>query len=322
MVKYQSLFDNFIRVVKESTPRNTKISSVLTNVLKIEKEAVYRRLRMEVPFTFTEVAEVCRYLNISVDDILDTKPVGKSAPCMRLAEPTLQGGDNEAMMQTYLELFRQVGSETHGEVSFSCSTLSPLLYLNYESITRFYALKWDSMCAGPGMGKRFNEIIIPPALRRLQQDVIAASRHIGITNYIADTTLFSSLVNDIRYFASIRLISPEEVKLLKQDILHLIDTLEQLSANGTQPETGKTVNFYVSSINFETCYTCIESPTLKRGMIKSFLLNTITSQDESTFERIKQWMNSVKRISMLISQSGEQQRILYFNQQRDTVASL
>ncbi len=321
-MKYQVLYENFIGAVKNSIPRNKKVSAVLTDILKIEKEAVYRRLRMEVPFTFTEIAKVAQHLDISMDDIIDSKPAKNRPLYLKFLDYSDPMALGEAVLENLLGLVKQLKAASDSEISFSCSTLPALLYLNYEKIARFYLFKWSYLYGETVGVKRFDELEIPLRLSQIQQEIVNESRYIRTTNYIADSMLFSSLVHDIQYFMSIHLISEEDVRLLKAEIDRFIDDTEMLAANGRYGETRNTVNFYVSNINFETSYICAETPDMHIGMIKTFILNVVSSQDNQTFQGIKNWLQSLKRVSTLISQSGEQQRILYFARQRDLVNQL
>lgn len=58
---------NLIEAMKEKLPAKGKLADMLMDTLYIGKEAVYRRLRGEVPFTLQEAALVSRKLGISLD---------------------------------------------------------------------------------------------------------------------------------------------------------------------------------------------------------------------------------------------------------------
>ena len=61
---------NLIEAMKEKLPLKGKLADMLMDTLYIGKEAVYRRLRGEVPFTLQEAALVSRKLGISLDKII------------------------------------------------------------------------------------------------------------------------------------------------------------------------------------------------------------------------------------------------------------
>lgn len=59
-----------IEAIKKKIPSKGSIANLLMDILYIGKEAIYRRLRGEVPFTFAEAAIISRKLEISLDDII------------------------------------------------------------------------------------------------------------------------------------------------------------------------------------------------------------------------------------------------------------
>ena len=58
-----------VNAVREKLPSKENLANTLMDILYIGKEAIYRRLRGEVPFTLTEAAIISRKLGISLDKI-------------------------------------------------------------------------------------------------------------------------------------------------------------------------------------------------------------------------------------------------------------
>lgn len=74
-------------------------------MLYIEREAVYRRLRGEVPFTFVEVMTVAKELGISLDNLTETDTC-KSRPFqLKLVEYANPLDADFRMMQDFVEIF-------------------------------------------------------------------------------------------------------------------------------------------------------------------------------------------------------------------------
>jgi hypothetical protein len=82
------LFSNFATKIKEmskelynlvanhlleSIPDNVKKVSYVRNLLGIGREAAYRRLRGEIPFTAGELLTIAVNLNESIDDVLNIR---------------------------------------------------------------------------------------------------------------------------------------------------------------------------------------------------------------------------------------------------------
>ena len=75
-------------------------------------------------------------------------------------------------------------------------------------------------------------------------------------------------------------------------------------------------------INFEATYSYLETSTLQLSLIRVYSINSLTTQDVQMFQSLKEWIQSLKKFSTLISESGEMQRIQFFNQQREIIDAL
>lgn len=82
------------------------------------------------------------------------------------------------------------------------------------------------------------------------------------------------------------------------------------------------MHIYVSQINFEATYSYLETSTLQLSLIRVYSINSLTTQDVQMFQSLKEWIQSLKKFSTLISESGEMQRIQFFNQQREIIDAL
>ena len=99
------------------------------------------------------------------------------------------------------------------------------------------------------------------------------------------------------------------------------ERLEELAARG-KSKTGNDVKIYISNINFEATYSYLETDTIQLSLIRIYSINSITTQDSEMFRGLKEWIQSLKKFSTLISESGEMQRIQFFKQQREIIDTL
>lgn len=66
--------------------------------------------------------------------------------------------------------------------------------------------------------KPFREVVINDRLARIQQDFLHGMRCVKSSFYILDHLVFHYLVTDMLFFASINLITPEELKELQEEL--------------------------------------------------------------------------------------------------------
>ncbi|MCD7969662.1 MAG: hypothetical protein LUF87_04850 [Alistipes sp.] len=321
-MKYQLLFDNFIGMVNEAVPQNTKISSVLADILQIEKEAVYRRLRMEVPFTFTEIAAVAQALGLSLDNIVGSIPK-KSRPLkMTLVDFCNPSEMDYIMMENFILLLRQMNSQPNSEYGINCNSLPQPLYYKYDHLSRFQVFKWLYFTGTAGSAKPYSEVQVTERTRKLQLGHAEEVRMFTMSNYVWDKLCFYYMIEDIKHFSSVYLLKPEEVEFIRNDLKLLLAEMEQIACTGAFADTGKKVNFYISSVNFDCCYEYYESNNNKMSLIRTFGLNGTATLDDRSFQKMKMWVNSMKRVSTLISETGEKQRVMFFEKQRELLDNL
>ena len=135
-MKKELLYDNLLNAIKEEFPQKTNLVNALVDLLCIEKEAVYRRLRGEVAFTFAEIVTIANAFGISLDNLVGTV-TAKSRPFqLKLVEYANPLDADFRMMQDFVEIFACAESEPDWEAGFSTNTLPKSICYYYPGITR------------------------------------------------------------------------------------------------------------------------------------------------------------------------------------------
>lgn len=314
-----SIHNILLNTIKDKVPPGVNTASLLADVLHIGKEAAYRRLRGEVSFILEDVAAISKALDISIDDIIGQKDDIKSKPFqLKLTRHVDPGPGDYYQMEEFVNLLHAARGNSYREIGSSTNIFPQAIFLNFPYITKFYHLRWLYQWDGLENIKSLEDIIIPSKLADIHKRYIEESMYISQTYYIWDSQVFLYLLNDIRCFADINFISKEDVISLKEDLFKLIDGLENL-ANIGRYETGAKIQFYLSAINFESTYSYLQMDNFYLSQVKVFTLNDTVSLDEGVFNRLKKWIESLKRLSILISESGEIQRFQFFKEQRKLV---
>jgi hypothetical protein len=101
----------------------------------------------------------------------------------------------------------------------------------------------------------------------------------------------------------------------------MIDYLEHL-ASTARLESGNAINIYISLVNLDNTYTAVRVHNYRLSLINSFILTTSNSTDLNVYEKTKKWIYAVRKLSILISQSGELQRMQFFRKQREIIETL
>lgn len=321
-MKNALLYENVLNAIREKIPQHTKMAGILADMLFIEKEAVYRRLRGEVPFTFFEIVTISQKLGISLDKITGCASERSKPFLLNLMDFSVPHAQEFERIESFANLLLASKDEPDSEFGFASSMLPGVLYLNYPHLTRFYYFKWQYLFGAGKEYKKYAESVVPEVLTQVYADFVKAAREINTSYHVFDHRLFEYLVNDIRYFDSIRMITSDELSQIKQDVLGVLDELEQIAISGEYGCTGKKVHIFISNLNFLTNYSYLETRNHRISMVKTFMLNELVSTDSEIFARVKDWLRSLQRLSTMISVSGERARIQFFDEQREIVEQL
>ena len=303
-----------IEAAKEKMPTGTNLANTLMDILYIGKEAIYRRLRGEVPFTLAEAAVISRKMGISLDKMIGVSFSNNAVFDLNVVHHTNTFETYHDILTKYVNAFDNIREDPTTEMATSSNILPQALYLKHDVLSKFRLFKWmyqneNIKC------KHFDELEIPHKIYNIQKDFVNMTQQMKTTDYIWDNTVFEHVVRDIQFFSEIHLVS-EDKELIKDDLLLLTDELEELAGKGKY-ETGNDVRIYISNIKFDATYSYVATSNSHISMIRIYSINAITTQDDGMFRSLKEWVQSTQ-----ISESGEMQRIRFFNEQREIINTL
>ena len=315
------LNDNLIAAIREKLPPGTNLANMLMDVLYIGREAIYRRLRGEVPFTLYEASVICRKINISLDSVIGSREKGFAVVDVHFAKDQDSLSSYGEMLSYLVHSYTMAGGDNTAQFHLACNALPFMLYMKYDNLSKFLLFKWlyQRNALVPGSG--FGDFQVPEEILDLQRQYVTAVRSINHESCLLDYMVFDYLIGDLRYFANIGLLRREDIDLVKGEVSVLIDDLESIAVKGQLP-TGKEFQLYISSVNFDATYGLISGDNVRLAFLKVCGVNIVSSTEMKLYEQLKVWIESLRKFSTLISQSGEMQRIMFFNRQRALIEKL
>lgn len=317
--KEKKLQEKFISLIKEKIPDN--YVNTLMKMLPLTKEAIYRRLRGDVSFSFVEMSTISTYLSISLDNIADSVSIYR----FKWYQFHVRNYDefkpmDLEMSRNYIDAINIAAEDPNSEFGVAANMLPLHIGLLHLPIYRIYLLKWKYQFGKtPKNELRYADIQVPEEEEKTYYKYLVAVRKIKYTFFIWDNSFLISLIHDINYFHSIHIINREEMHMLKQEMGRLLDTLENYADNGKFERTGNKIETYVSSLNFETTYTYLSGNNVFISMSNAFCLGAFTSLDKDACGETKTWIQGLKNSSTLISDAAQRDKIIFFEKQRNTL---
>ncbi|MCD8177806.1 MAG: hypothetical protein LUE98_10400 [Tannerellaceae bacterium] len=191
---------NFLSAVNEKIPNKTELANYLVTILHIEKEAVYRRLRAEVPFIFAEVTIISEKLGISLDKLIGIYSEGEQPFNLYLHDFETPSDSDLILINNYINVLGIVKRDPNSSINEVWNTLPfPLTYA-YKSLTKFFILKWKYQFKPGTTFCKFNELTIPPKIKELQTKHLEEYKNIKYSCFILEHSIFEKAVEDIRFF--------------------------------------------------------------------------------------------------------------------------
>ena len=168
----------------------------------------------------------------------------------------------------------------------------------------------------------FKEFILPEELKKIYWSYYHESKFIANNLFVCDNLMTDNLITDLRYFFGIRLLSEDDMRQIKEDLFSFMDYFEEIAVNGSFDETGNQVEIYISDVNLDSNYTYLQINNIGICLVRTFNINAVMAKDNNSYEKIKNWVQALKRTSTLISRSGAAFRADFFEKQRKMISEL
>ncbi|MDR2971697.1 MAG: hypothetical protein LBU83_07210 [Bacteroidales bacterium] len=314
-------YDCFIQALYEKYPRRSHLILALKDLLFIEREAVYRRLRKDVLFSINEIVKIASEWHISLDKITSVNS-GK-IPFLMQPMNYIDPSKEE------LKFLRQIIDALHYFKDFSetefmdiCNKLPRQLHAGYKYLNLFYLFKWNYQYGDKKKTVPFSQTTISEEKTLLDASYYQAIKQVPNSNFIWDRMIFDYLVSDILYFQSIQVITDEDKKLIKNDLYALLDYIQEVADKGCYPETQNKVNLYISQLSIDANYSYTFTPEVNICFVHAFEKFEIYTFEKEMVENFRNWMQLKKRTSVQISEVDERSRIEFFSKQRQLVDQL
>jgi hypothetical protein len=291
------------------------------DILGISKESAYRRMRGEIPFSFNEITLLSLDLEFSVDEVIGNNKYNRiffdliSNSSMKPEESFL------AMLQEYYKFTESVCKSENGEMIISINRLNPCLLMKSDALFKLFYYKWIHQTSNISVNRPFSETHITPEIQIIRNKFASLRETLTNVSYIIDRDVFSCIVREIQYFSSRKLITEEETIILKNDLKSLLRDMEDLMQKGYN-EYGCTYNFYLSLLDVETNTTWASFDKNVTSLFWMYSVNPVIINNKEVSFTHKKWLESLKKYSVLITQSNEILQTKFIEKQQKFIENI
>lgn len=316
-MRNNKIYENLILAIKERVPSGENHAAWVSGLLKIEKESAYRRLRGEVLFTFDEIATIARSLDLSVDALIGISMSNQIVFDFKRIDSSDLFGVYARVIGEYTGMYDEV-RESEGTFSAVTNRIPYYFLFTKSNLAHFSFYKWIYQTQKVAPNYSFSDFAVPEYMDVKCREYVKSIQGVANASIVFDNNLFLHAVRDILYFRRRNLLSAEESGLLKEELYRMLDDMEKITTEG-KTDAGATINIYVSDIDIDGSYWHVIVGNKELSQVKIYYVDGLDSLNPRIGELQSKWIDSFKKFSTLISQSGEIKRFEYLEEQRKFV---
>ncbi|MDR1623374.1 MAG: hypothetical protein LBS04_00130 [Tannerellaceae bacterium] len=295
---------DIVDAIIDRIPPNIKPVVYLMDKLDINKDSAYRRIKGNIPFTFSELAKLSAELDFSLDNII--KNDGRAA--CKNTEVKFNLSSAEDFIVERLDVYYHLKKTYLKDIQAYRSIVSLNKYhiffiLKYDNLFKFYYYSWIYQMSDLPIHFSFSDLQIPERITAIRKKLISVAFEYNHSDLILDPNFFLNLIRDIQYYYKRGLISTDELALFKDELYDLIAHLEPVFRKGRNDADSNTYS-YLSSISIDTN---IIQMSYKDAITTMIWYNPVYPAFEyETHENIiyRKWLESLKKFSVLITRSN------------------
>ncbi|MDG1915704.1 MAG: hypothetical protein P8I55_14080 [Crocinitomix sp.] len=312
----QRIFDS----IKKQLPKNEKIAVVLMNTLFLSQDAVYRRLRGDVPLSIYETKTLCEAYNISFDEI-DTYKKGivnfNYIPLDRI------GLNFETWVIGLRDALKQIKAMEDTSMIMSVNDTPIFQLFNLPHLTRFKFFFWAKTYLK--IPAYENELFKREKIDK-KVLMIGIEAH-NIYNSIPSTEIYSletlrGTLRQIQYYFDARLF--EDLHYTLELIDNLMDLIGHLKAQAEigrkfafrnePPSSGNELHMYFNETFISDNTYLVKSNSGSAVFFSHNIMNYLNTTDPYYIQESEFVLDNLKQNSNLISEVNTKDRNRFFGE--------
>lgn len=296
-----------------------ELVSLLADILRVDREPVARRLHGKVLFTADEVGLIAREMGISLDDLINKKPgsVSLSLDLLKPLEPASIDAFTKDIKDMQDKIKKMSGKPLH--IGHIFSSLPLEFYGMYKYLCKFLLFGFKYHFTSDNSKLKYENWQFPSWFETSYKELSWYLTNTKSVSYIWDKPVIWNLVKEIELFYQLKIVNDNEVLLIKKDLHDMLDNIERYISNIESDKLHRSFELYISNIHIG--FSCAYCYTDEYSLV-SYRMPFAWSMPHSNtidFEKVYIWMNSMKKVSTLISGSGAINRRIFFEEQHTIV---
>jgi hypothetical protein len=303
------------------------LATELSDLLGVNADAAYRRMRGETALTFDEIQKICLHFNISFDSIINYQ--GKLVPFQFSA---MFGADFSILkyLRNIETEVKSLGASEDARIVMTAMDLPYFRQFGFKHLSRFKLFFWQrSVLNLPDFRhKKFDADEYVEEYEKITENIYKHYHLVESVEIWAPETL-DSTIKQIQYFADSGLFANDDCGIkICNDMDALLNKLEREAERGQKSLSARDGSFsspfkmYQSDIYMSN--NCIQG--YLGGKVFTYVsfnsFNSLMSFTPNFSEECNRWIEQIRLKSVLLSEVSEKLRYQFFKSLRLKVSEL
>ncbi len=313
---------NFFETLRSKLPPYLRLADELSDLLGIGTDSAYRRIRGEKELSISELSVLCEHFDISMDAMLGSRSNNVIFQKSYQIKNDLE--EYYLYVKSVAEKMETIASSKSKEIYFLAENIPSFHLMMYPELVLFKVFVWHHMGSDNNLSyDDFIETIDKELLMGYYDRMVQSYEKIPSKEVWVKGTIGSILYLLEYYYDLNKFKSPETCILLCNQLLQLIDHVEQWAEKGNKGNGGDTpYSLYFSSIHPENSFMITKRDDIRSATVNIFVINRITTTNESFCIESEKWMNGIIEKSLNFSGSAKRERFMFFQSMRDRITDL
>lgn len=306
----------FFEILSKRNTKDYKIIHEVMELLDIKKGAAYKRMNGETSMPVSEIIKLSDHYNLSLDATFRSdKYISFFHPFVHKQKSSLN-----SFIDQYKKFFKPIknlDSSEEVELSYLANELPIFYYFGHKYIFNFMIsvwkhLHWDDVNLTIGNVSEYEN-----EAKEIRNEILDNYYGNKVTE-IWNSNMLNNLYQQIIFCITIRAFSNAEyIHQLTNDIENLILHLRAISISGVKSIKGAKVEgselkIYLNDFGNYLNIVQFNSKSVKSTFLGYDYPQFIVSHNKPFFNFSKDWIDRLKKRSVLISSEGYQYRELFF----------
>ena len=323
-----SIQDKLLGRIKNLLPANMTMVDVLSDLLEISTDSVYRRLRNETSLSIDEVSRICNHFNISFDEL---NTIDNASSVTFTFNPLGTVTDYKSYLQQIHDDMVRISSAPNSQITWAAEDIPIFHHFKFPFLAAFKVYYWFHciIYTEEHKDKKFNPRLIDEEIKGLCRDIYNLYAKIPSTEIWTDLTI-ASLFVQVDYVWQSGLFESKDDALevcgLISDQLDKIhkeaEITRKIGYDNTQVLPEQSFRFYHSDIEIGNNTIFVNMGDSKVLYLTHNTLNKIVTVNREFCDATERWIQNLIKKSNLISGVSEKQRFQFFNRMKSQLGLL